>query len=130
MKWRSGRPTSWKDEPDGHDFDAAQSYLSLVAPPILVRTAVAHLQRVPLVQIAVKDVIRASALPLLPADNYHVRKDLKRIRQGRALSPVLLVRSDFGIAPLVIADGYHRVCAVYHNSEDDEVYAHVASWSG
>ena len=34
------------------------------------------------------------------------------------LSPILLVRSE---NKLIIADGYHRLCAIYYLSEDLEV---------
>jgi hypothetical protein len=40
---------------------------------------------------------------------------------GKQLSPVLLVRGTLGAYPLVIADGYHRVCAAYHTDENAEV---------
>jgi disulfide oxidoreductase YuzD len=44
-------------------------------------------------------------------------KDLKKIREGTKLSPLLLVR-DRNHAKLIIADGYHRLCAVYSVDED------------
>jgi hypothetical protein len=51
-----------------------------------------------------------------------VAKDLRKIGKGVELSPILLVRGDLlsGRA-LLIADGYHRVCASYHTDEDAEV---------
>jgi hypothetical protein len=51
-------------------------------------------------------------------DDPEVAKDLRRAARGEALSPVLLVR---GAAPLVVADGYHRICASYHFAEDADV---------
>jgi hypothetical protein len=59
---------------------------------------------------------------VLPVDNVHVAKDLKKVRKGRPLSPVLLVRGalERGM-PLTIADGYHRVCASYHLAEDADI---------
>ena len=62
-----------------------------------------------------KDILRASGLPLLPMDNVHVKKNIEKVREGKKLSPVLLVR---GGEKLIIADGYHRVCAIYYLSED------------
>ena len=64
-----------------------------------------------------KDIFRASALSLLGISNSHVEKDLKKIRNGRKLSPLLLVR-DEKHAKVIIADGYHRLCAVYSFDED------------
>ena len=66
-----------------------------------------------------KDILRAARLPLLPADDPEVAKDLKKVAKGIALSPVLLIRGDFESGrPLEIADGYHRVCASYHHGEN------------
>jgi len=69
-----------------------------------------------------KDILRASALALLPIDNPHVALDLSKIRAGKALSPILLVRGELtaGIV-LQIADGYHRVCASYHTDENTDI---------
>jgi hypothetical protein len=52
----------------------------------------------------------------------HVISDLKKIRKGKLLSPILLIRGDAHKgAPLVIADGFHRVCASWYWSEDAPV---------
>jgi len=119
----------WKAEPEAHDYPAALSYLSLLAASDQVNRILADLQSAEIVQIKAKDVIRASGLTLLPAKNFHVARDLRKIQKGKVLSPVLLVR---GIGdrhlPLTIADGYHRICAVYWNSEDDFVNAKMVSW--
>ena len=56
-----------------------------------------------------QDILRASQLPLLGADNKDVRRTCTRPRPAQALSLILLVRGD-GHHPLIIADGYHRVC--------------------
>ena len=60
------------------------------------------------------DLLRASGLALLPADDHELEKDLAKVRANEKLSPVLLVRGE----PLWIADGYHRICASYHIDED------------
>ena len=44
-------------------------------------------------------------------------KDRKKILAGTPLSPLLLVRRA-GRAALIVADGYHRLCAVYAFNED------------
>jgi hypothetical protein len=38
----------------------------------------------------------------------------------QALSPILLLRGDEG-GPLVVADGYHRVCASYWIDENTDI---------
>jgi hypothetical protein len=82
----------------------------------------------PVSTFLVKDLLRASRLLLLPTENYHVKKDLKKAKQGILLSPVLLVRRDVdGDRPLIIADGYHRICASYYLDEDAAVLAHLVT---
>lgn len=118
----------WKDEPEEHDYPAAAAYLSLLLPDADVARAVAGLRAAaPQVRKA-KDLLRAARLELLPADNRHVAADLKELDAGKPLSPVLLVRGDLsaGVA-LQIADGYHRVCAVYHVGENTDVSCRIVS---
>ena len=113
----------WKTAPDAHDYPAASSYLSLlVADDRLRASLIARLQAAPVAHYKAKDLLRASALPLLTTDNPHVASDLRKIRKGRALSPVLLVRGDLlrGF-PLQVADGYHRVCASYWVNENTDI---------
>ena len=117
----------WKDQPDAHDYPAAASYLSLVATPDVVTTVVAALQAAPLDHFKAKDILRASGLALLPADNQHVSADLAKVTAGKQLSPVLLVRGALGRGfPLQIADGYHRVCASYHLGENTDIPCRIA----
>lgn len=118
---------TWKDEPDEHDYPAAASYLSLVATEPVVERVVQALTQAPITRFKVKDILRASGLALLPADDEHVAKDIDKVKAGRRLSPVLLVRGDLprGL-PLQIADGYHRVCASYHLGEDVDVPCRIA----
>jgi hypothetical protein len=116
----------WKDEPDEHDYPAAGDYLSLVLPAKTAATAVKRLRSAPIIHRKAKDLLRASDLPVLPADNVHVAKDLAKIRKAVKLSPVLLVRGDARTGrPLLIADGYHRICASYHVREDDDIPCRV-----
>ncbi len=108
----------WLDEPDEHDFDAARSYLSLL---MSVRDAIVITGRVKngdAAHFKAKDILRASGLPLLDKDNKHVAADLKKMENGEKLSPILLARGSLGQMPLLIADGYHRVCASYWLDEN------------
>jgi hypothetical protein len=121
----------WRDEPAAHDYPAAASFLSLVCPPAEVTRLVAALKAAPIERRLAKDLLRASSLSLLPADNTHVAADLAKVAKGTALSPVLLVQGDLrrGI-PLTIADGYHRVCASYHLNENAPIPCHLAVSGG
>jgi len=117
----------WKDEPEEHDYPAAESYLSLLSAPEHAGRLVQLLRQAPLQRFQAKDLLRASGLPLLPPDNVHVAKDLAKVRTGGRLSPVLLVRGELARGrPLTIADGYHRVCASHHLDEDAEVPGRLA----
>jgi len=116
------RPEHWKDEPDEHDFPAAADYLSLVFSDQTAAALVDGLKGVEKLDRKAKDLLRASRLTLLPRDNPHVAADLKKVSGGERLSPVLLVRgqAEKGL-PLLIADGYHRICASYHLDEDADI---------
>ena len=112
----------WADAPAEKDYPAAASFLRLTAAPPLVEVLTALLEQAPAVQQQAKDILRAARLQLLPADDNEVAKDLKKVADGKALSPILLVRGDLREGrPLQIADGYHRVCASYHLGEDTEI---------
>ena len=112
----------WKAEPDAHDYPAAASYLSLIATTTQVNDLVEQLKAVPIEHYKAKDILRSSRLRLLTQDNPHVAADLTKVKNNKALSPVLLIRGSLahGIA-VQIADGYHRVCASYHLDENTDI---------
>lgn len=107
----------WLTEPEEHDFPAALDYLTLLYPEAIAEEIIARLKKVPTIKKKAKDILRASELTLLPASNYHVKADIQKVKKGKKLSPILLVRDE----KLIIADGYHRVCSIYYLSEDLEV---------
>lgn len=107
----------WLNEPEEHDYPAAMSYLSLIYDPNAVNEFVQLLEQAPMSSYKAKDMFRASGLSLLGVSNSHVKKDSKKISSGIELSPLLLVR-DKSNGKVVIADGYHRLCAVYAIYED------------
>ena len=117
----------WMDEPEEHDYPAACDYLTLLVDPAAADKIVAALEKAPLVHRKAKDLLRASGLALLPADNPHVARDLAKVDDGKRLSPVLLVRGDLARGmPLVVADGYHRICASYHLDENADIPCRIA----
>lgn len=111
---------AWLSEPEPHSYPAAESYLSLVYPAPTSRRLVRKLRSAEVSEFKAKDIFRASGLSLLGISNSHVEKDREKIRTGRALSPLLLVR-DEAHGKVVIADGYHRLCALYSFDEDAQV---------
>jgi len=118
----SGSAVLWGDEPDEHDYPAAADYLALLASAEQIAEIVAALKHAPVVHKKAKDLLRASQLALLPKDNVHVQRDLKKIKKGKKLSPILVVRGnlDAGVG-MQIADGYHRVCASYYTDENTDI---------
>ncbi len=112
----------WKDEPDEHDYPAALSYLSLCLDAKKSGDLVARLRKAPVATFKAKDLLRSSGLALLPLDDPSVIKDLVKVVRGERLSPVLVVRGHaLDGVPSIIADGYHRICASYHVSEDEDI---------
>ena len=81
------------------------------------RNAVEELKNAKMTKFAAKDIFRASGLSLLGVSNSHVEKDRAQIARNEKLSPLLLYR-DKANGKLIIADGYHRLCAVYKFDED------------
>jgi disulfide oxidoreductase YuzD len=114
----NGTKIKWLSEPEEKDYPAANSYLSLLYKNQQVEDIVAKLRKHPITNFKAKDIFRASGLSLLGVSNYHVEKDRKNIQDGKSLSPILLVR-DQQRGKVIIADGYHRLCAVYSFNEDE-----------
>ena len=120
----------WKTEPDEHDYPAAYDYLTLLIPEKHATTVVSRLRKAPISHRKAKDILRASDLHLLPPDSEHVAKDIKKVEMGTLLSPVLLVRSVGATRPLIVADGYHRVCASHHLDENLDIPCRIADVPG
>ena len=94
---------------------------SACSPRAEAAALVNKLRKAKTVQHAGKDIFRAASGACCN-DDPHVIANLKKIARGKKLAPVLLVRGDGtrGL-PLLIADGYHRVCAAYHHDYDEPV---------
>jgi hypothetical protein len=107
----------WLRDVETHDYIAAESYLRLLFREKDVAKMIAKLRKTSVVKFKAKDIFRASQLSLLGVSNSHVERDRKKILKGQSLSPLLLMRDErFG--RVVIADGYHRLCAIYGFDED------------
>jgi len=100
----------WAKDVAEHDYAAAQAYLSLKLTAPATDKAVAGLRKATLTTRRANDILRASGLDPAPLDDPGVVKDLIKVIEGKALSPVLVLgaagQSD-------IADGFHRVSLVY-----------------
>ena len=107
----------WLTETEDKNYPAAASYLNLFFNETTVKAFVKKLKKTKISQFKSKDIFRASGLSLLGISNSHIEKDRNKIKDGTELSPILLVR-DENNRKVIIADGYHRLCAVYSFSED------------
>ncbi len=116
----------WLQLPEEHDYPAAASYLSLIFPEDTAAEAATQLKAAPVKSFKAKDILRASRLTLLGIDNRHVHHDQRKIESGTELSPLLLVR-DSRNSQVIIADGYHRLCAVYSFDEDALIPCKIVS---
>ncbi len=117
----------WAEKGEAQDFDAAVKFLSLLCLDSKAKALVKSLRNAKLVEHAAKDLLRAAQLPLLPRDELHVDEDLKRIHKGKALAPVLLIRGDMANGlPTIVADGYHRICAVCYFDESAPIPCRIA----
>jgi hypothetical protein len=124
----SKRALRWSKQPVTEDYRAALDYLCLIVAAPRAKRLVSRMRNARPLRRAAKDLLRASKLPVLPPEDAAVASDMKKIQKGKALSPVLLVRGDaYEDAALIVADGYHRICAAYHEDESAEVACVMAS---
>ena len=116
----------WLGEPEAHDYPAAASYLCLIYPEKTVDLIIEKLKNEPTKVYKSKDIFRASQLSLLGVSNSHVKKNINKIKEGKSLSPLLLVK-DKAHGKVIIADGYHRMCCVYGFNEDALIPCRIVS---
>lgn len=121
----------WESKPANEDYAAAHNYLTLLFSEADVRKIVQRLRAAPTIFREGKDLLRASQTHLLDKDDPHVADDLRKMKKGKKLSPVLLVRGDgrHGVT-LTIADGQHRICASWHGNENAAVACCIVSLPG
>jgi len=119
---------TWKEKPEEEDYAGALSFLSLILPTAKSEKLVTSLRKAKTTDYAAKDLLRASDLPLLSREEPHVDDDLKKINKGKPLAPVLLLRGDVskGI-PLIVADGYHRICAICYYDESAPIPCRIVN---
>jgi hypothetical protein len=108
----------WFKEPEEKDYPAANSYLSLIYGKDKSDELVVKLKDTSITMFKAKDLFRSSSLSLLGISNSHVEKDIEKIKKNKKISPLLLVRDTIN-RKVIIADGYHRLCAVYTFNEDE-----------
>ncbi len=115
----------WLSELEEHDYPAALSYLRLLYDEQIAIAHVSRLKHASISGFKAKDIFRASGLSLLGISNAHVEKDQQKILSGHELTPLLLIR-DSANGKVIVADGYHRLCAVYSYNEDAVIPCKIA----
>ncbi len=110
----------WDSEPRASNYEEAASYLSLIFTEKEALRCVSRLKRASMAKFKAKDIFRASGLSLLGISNERIIRDRKKIKDKIALSPILLVRSK-KFEKVIVADGYHRLCALYYYDEAAEI---------
>jgi hypothetical protein len=102
----------WLSKPTEKDYPAADSYLQLHCDKKWARALVKKLKRAALSKFAAKDILRASGTPIAEIQAFDWLAQHNEVKEGKPLSPLLLVRAEFG-RNLIIAGGFHRLCAVF-----------------
>ena len=126
MSKRNKQEIKWLKKPADHNYPSAESYLSLILDPVKAMAMVIFLKEEPIRFFKARDIFRASGLPLLGISQHQIEHNLKKIENEEPLSPILLVR-DVEHRRVIIADGYHRLCAVYHHNDNMEIPCKIKS---
>jgi hypothetical protein len=113
---------NWLEHPKDSNFDAALSYLTLLLGAEKAKRFVKKLRSGIVEEFLVKDILRAAHTQALSHKIDHVASNTKKITDKEAISPVLLCRYK---GHLIIADGMHRISAIWHKGEDNKVHAIV-----
>ena len=92
MKKKQKIENVWLVKPAAEDYRAAHEYLTLLFPAREAEELVRRLRKAPVIERQAKDLLRASQTHLLDENNPHVSGQLKKIKKGKKMSPVLLVR--------------------------------------
>jgi hypothetical protein len=108
--WARGVAINWAADVAEHDYAAAQAYLSLKLTAAPANKAVTRLRRVKLTSHRANDILRAAGLSAAPLDDPGVVREMIKVIEGKALSPILMVNGADGAD---IADGFHRASLVY-----------------
>ena len=77
----------WLKEPEDHDYPAALDYLELIYILPKAKQLMAKLKKAKTTYKKAKDILRAAELPLLPADNIHVKRISRKLKPGNYYHP-------------------------------------------
>lgn len=115
---------NWFKDPKEGNYPAALSYLSLIYDPEVAENTVEELKNAEIVKFKAKDIFRASGLTALSFSNSHVQKNIRKIKNEEEISPILLTR-DPTHGRVLVADGWHRLCAIHELNEDADIHCKI-----
>ena len=116
---------NWLSTPVDDDYASAQRYLSLLFKPRKCRKLLRKLRAAPMAEYPAKDILRASHTQMSEVAAFDWGRQQQQIREGEALGPILIVRQNDG-SGLIIADGFHRMCALFAEDELIKVPCKIA----
>ena len=114
------KKVKWRPKPPGKDYSAAETFLQLIYQSKKARRWAKELRQAKMSEYAAKDILRASGTPMSEVQAFDWSKQQKAIDTGKPLSPILIVQRGNG-GPLIIADGFHRLCALFANDQEIKV---------
>ena len=115
------KDVTWAAAPTDDDVADAAWFLTLLSVPGELTADPARRM------YPAKDLLRAARLPVLALPNAGVTKWANRLHRGDEIPPVLLLAGTLD-RPLIVAEGYHRVCAAYLRDEATPVACHFLGW--
>jgi hypothetical protein len=110
----------WLSKPAENDYPAAELFLSLLFSSKKASAYVKKLRKAGTVKFQAKDILRAAEVPIDKVKVYDWAKQKEEIESGTPLSPLLLVRQGNG-GRLIVADGFHRLCAAFAANQGGSV---------
>ena len=116
---------TWQDDANPDDYEAAGHYLALVDNQKNIDKTLAELKAGTIVEYKATDLLRAAQLIVPKADDRPTREQIKKIKHGEPVSPVLLVRVP-ALRKVIVADGFHRICAAYRIDPDVALHCKLA----
>jgi len=119
------KSVKWDKKPRKKDYPAAQAYLTLLFGEKQATTLVTRLRRAQVREMPARDVLRAAHTPMAEVRAFDWVSQNKDIKKGRPFSPLLLVCGSHR-DELIIADGFHRLCAAFATDQDAKVLFKMA----
>jgi hypothetical protein len=112
----------WSDESAEEDYAGALSYLKLLTRGRMPDSLSGSFKEAPIQRFQARDILRASQSTGADVDDPEGSRQVGKVKNdGGKLSPVLLLVFGDLSSPLIILDGYHRLCAGYALDPDAEV---------